>query len=169
MKNLSVKISGTAKQNNLVFIDDKEVKLNKNSFGSYSYDVQTEKDSVNIKIKSILEINSKMWFLTNIFFFIISIFGIFDYRLPKKCLSISFETNVKLKNEQNDISISLLTQQVGKPCAEIKTECGVEEIKNFCEQNIIALKRLKTLRITKIFLWIALIVAVVALFSMGIF
>lgn len=166
MKNLTIKISGAGKQNNLIFIDDKEVKLKKNSFGSYDHTVQTEKDTVNIKIKSLLEINSKMWFLTNIFFFIISVFGIFDIRLPKKCLAVSFEENVKLHGEQNEITIALLTQNADKPCATVKSECEVEEVKNICVQDAVALKRRKTLKTTKILLWVALIITgIVILFT----
>jgi len=163
MKNLKVKITGVGKQNYLISIDEKPVQLKKNSFGSYEHDAQTEKDSVNIKIKTVHEMNSKYWFLTNIFFFIISIFGIFDYRFPKRCLSNSFETNVKLANEQSEINISLLPSQLGRPCAEVKSECEVQEVKNACEQDLVALKRMKTLRITKGILWIALIIAGIVL------
>ena len=166
MKNLTIKISGASKLNNLIFIDDKEVKLKKNSFGSYDHTVQTEKDFVNIKIKSVLEINSKSWFLTNLFFFIISVFGIFDYRMPKKCLSVAFEENVKLTGEQNDITISMLNQIADKPCVLTKSNCEIEEIQNTCIQDKIALKRMKTLKRTKILLWVALIIgAIVFVFT----
>ena len=168
MKNLKIKITGISKQNHLIVIDDKEINVKKNSFGSYEQIVQTEKESVNIKIKTILEIKSNFWFITNLFFFIISLFGILDYRFPKKCLVISYEANIKVPNEQNEATISLLVQQPDKPCAEVKTECEVDEIKNICEQDRLALKRMKTLRITKGILWIALIVTVILLLTMGI-
>jgi len=72
MKNLKIKITGISKQNHLIVIDDKEINVKKNSFGSYEQIVQTEKESVNIKIKTILEIKSNFWFITNLFFFIIA-------------------------------------------------------------------------------------------------
>lgn len=168
MNSLTVKITGASKHNNIILIDDKEVKLKKNSFGSYNHLVETEKESVNIKIKSVLEINSKYWFITNIFFFIISIFGIFDYRLPKKCFSISFEETVKLSSEQNEMTIALLNQIAEKPCAQVTSNCEVEEIQNTCVQDAKALKRMKILKRTKFFLWIALIIgAIIAVFMIN--
>jgi hypothetical protein len=168
LKNLKIKFTGVGKKMPEILIDDKEVKLKKNEFGSFEHTLQTEKDSVNIKVKTFLEVNSKWWLLVNLFFFIISVFGIFDYRLPKDCKVMNFETNVKLSDEQNEVNIALANVLPGKPCAEVNTKCETNEILNICTVDERAKKRLKTLKIIKLVSWLAIIAVSIVLVITGI-
>ncbi len=166
MKSLNVKITGLGKFNPIILIDDKEINAKKNKFGSFEHTEITDKESVNIKIKSLLEIESRFWFIYGIFFFIISLFGILDYRLPKKCVKILYEGNVKLSSENGVINIGLLSMP-GGPCAEVKTECEVTEVANMCEVDKVGLKRLKILKNTKLVMWILLVGTLIGLLAMS--
>ena len=79
MNNINIKIAGANdKFRPNVFIDGKEVKYTKNNNGALELNYATEKDSIEISICKYLEISGKLWFLMSLFFFVISLFGIFD-------------------------------------------------------------------------------------------
>lgn len=168
MKELRIKVTGIRKQNPLFFIDGKEVAFKKNQFGSYDHTVRTEADSVNIKIKTLLELSSRWWFAAGIFFFIISIFGIFDYRFPKNCATISLDVNAKLKNERDEISIHLFKSTGQKTCAEVRGEVEFEEVTNAFVVDPVAQKRRKSLRTAKLFLFLASAATIITLLFTGI-
>lgn len=168
MKSLKIKVSGVRKQNPLFFIDDKEVVFKKNQFGSFEHFVQTEANSVNIKIKTLLELRSRWWFVAGIFFFIISLFGIFDYRFPKSCATISLDLNAKLGKDSQEINIHLFKTTSQKTCAEVRGELEFEEVENAFIVDTTAQKRRKTLRITKLFLFLASAATLIILLFTGI-
>ncbi len=167
MKELRIKISGIRKLSPLFLVDDKQVQFKKNQFGSYEHTVQTESDSVNIKIKTFLELNSKWWFVAGIFFFIISIFGIFDYRYPKNCAKISLDLNAKVNQNREELEIHLFKSTGQKTCAEIKGNLEVEEVENSFIVDAVAQKRRKTLRTTKLVLWLTLAATLIVLLFTG--
>lgn len=150
MKDVYVNFGNNSSLNTLVLIDDKKVEPTKNEFGNSIYHVQTEKESVNIKIYSYSELSSKLWYLMNILFFFISVFGIFDSRPNKSGLSLKAEYNVKLKESNNNISLKYnFPLQAGKEAISFKEDLEAEKIENtyyIDEVEVKRFKRTKTIR-----------------------
>lgn len=108
MKILTLKFLKTQKLNPSILVDGKAVKLEKNSFGNYEIKHQTENDKVEVIIRRYLELSSPLWLLLSLLYFVISIFGIFDYRLDLKCVVINCKFIVPLDdNEENIVLVNL--------------------------------------------------------------
>lgn len=161
MKELEIKLTGA--QNigeTIVSIDDKPVKFKKNEFDSLVCKYQTENDKVNIKVIRMLDIGGVFWFLTQIFFFLITIFGLFDIHHKERCLVVDFETEVDLK-EENTLTLQFNTPQENGTAITLQTDLTNKEISNKYYLDTKAKKKLKALKITKIFLALAILVTVI--------
>ncbi|MGN1207874.1 MAG: hypothetical protein ACI4TI_00195 [Christensenellales bacterium] len=156
MKTLNLTVCGAKKISPTILVDNKPVKLKKNKFGNFCALVQTEKDKVNIKVQKINELSSRLWFLMGIFFFIVSIFGIFDVKQSKKDVTFDSEFEVNLNKEVTNFELLINSQVVDGKAVEYDCESEVVEIKNLCFENKVVTKRKKILLATKIILWIAL-------------
>ncbi len=161
MKQLEIKLTG---QQNLgdtfISIDDKPAKFKRNEFGNVVCKYQTENDKVNIKVYRMLDVGGIGWFITQLFFFIISIFGLLDIHRKEKCMIVDFESNVELK-EQSKITLRLNTPQENGKAIDIETDLNAQEVSNKYYLDTQAMKTLKVLRLTKIILAIAIIVTIV--------
>lgn len=146
-----------------VLVDDKPVKLVKNQFGGLNAKITTEKSSVNIKIQKYNELAGKLWFLMDIMFFIISLFGIFDVRKPKKCIVLDSEFNVNLTSDVTNLEFFVSPLNLDNKNVEIKGEAEINEVKNLCYEDKILKKRKKILFFTKLGLWVCLSVLIIFL------
>lgn len=162
MKELEIKLTG---QQNLgeitINIDDKPVQFKKNNFGNLVCKYQTENDKVNIKIARMLDVGGVLWFITQLLFFVISIFGILDIHHKQKCFVIDFEADVELK-EESKILLQLNTPREDDKAISIETDLSVQEITNKVFVDKKAKKTLKILTISKIILALAIIGAIIA-------
>lgn len=125
---------------------------------------QTTKNKVNVKIVKSLEINSKLWWLSEIFFFIISVLGIFDTRADKRCQVTSCDFDVEL-TKQTNMTVSFNKFEEDGKAVEIESNVAVSENKNVYYIDKIAKKRIKVTRIVKLAFWIALIITAIILAS----
>lgn len=157
MKMLNIKIKTGFVDNNKITIDGNEVKFKKDSYGNYTYAYSTEKDIVNIKIVNYLSINTKTWFITNFLFFLISFFGLFDQRHNKNCIVRNCEFNVKLNQDVSNFDINTFIGANKTGSATIKADTEYETVSNNIYVDEVAQKRYKTLKITKIYTTIAII------------
>lgn len=131
MRELNIKIAGNKKLNPVVEVDGKSVPLSLNKFGNYEGKIQVEKDQVDIKVYRVLELNSKLWFLKYLFYYIISILGIFDVMREKKCIIIDCHLSLTLKgDEQSSILLTCKHMQNQSKAFEIKSNCEVQEHSN---------------------------------------
>ena len=161
MNNINIKIAGANdKIRPNVFIDGKEVKYTKNNYGDLELNYATEKDSIEISICKYLEISGKLWFLMSLFFFVISLFGIFDAQYDKKCIVIDCKYKIKLK-EQTNIKFTLCNIENTGRAVVWEGDCECEQIKNEGYIDKKAKKRLKIMLAVKILMWIALIVGII--------
>lgn len=162
MRELEIKLTGIQNLNETVVnIDDKPVNVKKNEFGSLICKYQTENDKVNIKIYRMLDVGGFVWFITQLFFFVISIFGIFDVHHKEKCMIVDFEADVDLK-EENKITLKFNAPQENAQAINIETDLLSNEVSNKYYLDKKAKKTLKILKITKILLALAIIATVVA-------
>lgn len=159
-----MKINGVNTRGLDIKIDDKKVNLLKNKFGNKVVIYETENPTVNIKIKKYLEINSKAWLLWQMLFFFLSVFGIFDFKLDKKCVVIDCEFEVKLE-EITTLNISMNYVRSLEKALKVDSNADVNEIKNIAYVDEKAKKRMKVLKITKICTFAALLVLAVVLLA----
>lgn len=158
MKTLNLKIRGGIGLNPLIQIDGKNVEYKKDKYEAIEINYKTESDFVDLKIQNVLEIKGKFWWLTQMFFFIISLFGILNPKLNKNLYSIDYQAKINLIEEQNDIVLKLNSTNINKPAIEIVGDVNVEEEVNQIIIDKEAKKRKKVLLISKIISWILLIV-----------
>ncbi len=163
MRELEIKLTGVQNLGEtIISIDDKPVNVKKNEFGNLVCKYQTENDRVNIKVYRILDIGGVLWFITQLFFFIISIFGIFDVHYKERCMVVDFEAEVDLK-EENKLTLQFNTPQENAQAINIQTDLTSREVSNKYYLDAEAKKTLKGLRIAKIILALAIIVTVTIL------
>lgn len=163
MRNLEIKLNGVSSMNPVVLVDDKRVKLKKNSFGNLIANIETEKETANIKVYKYLQINSKLWFLTEIFFFIISLFGVLDYKkdADRNCTVLEADLDVAVK-EQSTLNLVFNSAKKDGKAFEIESSSEVKENSNISYVDNVAKKRKKILKFMKI--GVALAVAVFVVF-----
>lgn len=161
MKEIEIKLTGQQALSGVVVnVDDKPVKFKKNDFGNLICKCQSENDKVNIKVFRMLDVGGMLWFVTQIFFFIISIFGIFDIHHKERCLVVDFETEVDL-NEENKVVLQINSPRENEKAITVQTDLTNQEISNNYYLDSDAKKMLKRLKITKIILALAIIVTII--------
>ncbi len=162
MRDVELKLTGTQNSGEIVVcFDDKPVNFKKNEFGSLICKYHTENNKVNIKAFGMLDVGGIVWFITQIFFFLISVFGIFDIHRKEKCMVLNFETEVDLK-EENKITLQLNSPQENGQAIDVQTDLTNREISNRYYLDTKAKKTLKILRLTKIFLTLAIVITTIA-------
>lgn len=158
MREVEIKLTGQQIIGDTVIkIDDKPVKFKKNKFGSLVCKYQTESDKINIKVFRTLDVGGIFWFLTQIFFFLISIFGIFDVHHKERCLVIDFESEFELK-EENKITLQVNSPRENEGAISIETSLISQVVSNKYYLDTNAKKLLKYLKFTKIFLILAIVI-----------
>lgn len=162
LNTLNLKITNVANFKPTIYVDDKMLKYKRDNFGGLTTTYKTEKTSVKVEIKKLYDINGPLWFLTSLFFFVISIFGIFDLKPDKKCYSVvaSFNINVT-KNCNLKIKFKPRSQSSEQAFELEQTDCEITgETGNKYFVDEVAKKRYKIMRIVKICCWVALFIVI---------
>lgn len=160
MRNLELKLKGCAGIVPVVKIDNKYIKLKNNSFGNRVANFQTDKEKVNVKVYRYLELGGKFWLLAEIFFFLISLFGILDAKRDRNAVVLDVDLDVIL-TEQTSLELALNTKKGNDKGASIESNAEVQENSNVCFVDKVVAKRKKAL----IFIKIGIFVAVAALIA----
>lgn len=160
MNTLNLKISGCPKGQATVLVDNKKLKMKRNNYGNMEGTFQTDKSSVEISVYKYLEINGKLWALMSLIFFVISLFGILEPRYDKHCIVYAYKIKVDL-NETSEVKLALNGYSNNGRAFEISTECQNQELTNIYYVDNKAKKRLKIMKVVKIFMWIGLIVGII--------
>ena len=161
MRELEIKFTGRPNINETaVYIDDAPVEYTKNKNGQWICKYQTENDKVNIKVYRMLDVGGIWWFLTQILFFLISIFGIFDVHRKERCLVIDFEAEVDLR-EQNNITLQFTRPKENQAAINVQTDLPTQVISNSYYTDTKAKKLRKGLMLTKLFTALAIIAIII--------
>ncbi len=161
MRELELKLTGWKVLGTvLVSIDDKPVKCKKNRYGNLVCNYQTESDRANIRIYRLLDVGGFVWFLTQIFFFLITIYGIFDVHRKERCWVIDFEAEVELK-DTNYMTLQCNYPRENGNAINVQTDTVCRELSNSFFLDRKAKKTLKWLKLTKFLLAVAITVIVV--------
>lgn len=159
MKELHLKLKGIKKINPVVEVNGQNVKLKKDKFGNYENEILVNTNDVDIKVYRYLELNSKLWWLLSIFYFVISIFGIFDTLKEKNCIVIDFHLKINMSEIDNaNIELCAKTFQTQGKAFEIVSNCNYEEISNTYFLDARAKKRKRLLAFVKVIIFIGAIV-----------
>lgn len=166
MNQLNLQITGESNLENAVIeIDGKPVNLKRNKSKKLAYSHSTTQDKAVIRICKYLDVGGVVWFLTQIFFFLISIFGIFDLHSKNRCLCFDYFLEVDLQ-ENSDVKLYCKPPRENQPAIQVETELQTAESGNVYFVNKKAKRTLKGLRITKILLTIAIIILAVIIVVM---
>ncbi len=158
MNNIDLKLINCANFKPSVEVDGNTLQYKKDNFGALTTQYTTDKSQIKIEINKYYDVLGPWWFLTSLFFFIISIFGILDIRPDKKCISLktTFLINVR---ENSKIKIVFKTRKNGEKAVEVTCENAeiTQEEGNTYYVEEQAKKRYKVLRVTKVFMWLGVI------------
>ena len=161
MKTLRVKILGGLSYTPVAIIDGEEKKMKYNKDGSREIIHQTESDKVVLQIENALELKSRFWWITQMFFFFISLFGILNPRLSKVVTKIEYKSTIELPAEDNYVELKISCDKKNDKCIYVNCDCGVqEEINNYSDDSEIR-KRKKILLISKISAWAILLIILI--------
>ncbi|MCM1043802.1 MAG: hypothetical protein NC350_06355 [Corallococcus sp.] len=153
MNTLSIKINKSVFTTSEVTVDGQSVRFVKNKFGNYEHNLKTEKNAVEITLKTRNELNDRFWFLWSMLFFLISCFGIFDVRYNKNCLSYDCKFIISLTGS----SVTVAPQNGNEQRVAVVGDCAVAELSNNVFKDERLKKRFKILRLTKLLTWIVII------------
>ena len=155
MNKLNLKLMNPQENQIFCTINDEIIKFKKDKSGHAVYEHQTEDQSVEIRVFKYLEVNSPLYFLWQILFFFVSIFGVFNKPLDKHCIVVEYKAKINLKEETNvKIKLNFLPQKKIGAVVESDTEIFEETNRVFVDKE--AKKRKKKLLITQAFLWVML-------------
>ena len=161
MKTLELKLNGRPEiGETIITVDDKPIKFKKNNFGNLTAKYQTANDKVKIKIYNTLDVGGIFWFITQIFFFLVSIFGIFDLHEKQKCIGLDFAMEVDLKDE-NKLTLQFNTPRTEGKAINVETDLTYRESSNQYHFDNQAKRTIKRLRWAKVICGIAVVAAIV--------
>jgi len=162
MKQLNLKFNNLKHLSPTVKVDDTYVRVKKNEFGNYTANFSTEKDEVTVYIYRFLEISGKLWFLMQMLFFIISIFGLLDIRLDKHCIVLDCSFKIRLKDSENNFTCNFdINEQSGEGEAlKYESNCEVETLSNAYFVDKKAKKRRKFCKSLKATFWVVLVIII---------
>lgn len=137
-----------------VLLDGKEAKFKKTKTSCLECDYVTENSSVDIEIHRIPDVGGFWWFITQLFFFLISIFGIFDTHAKESCMQIQYKGRIDLR-ETNSVRISFKVPKENTPAVQLQSDLFLSESENLYVLDKALKKKIKWLKVSKILLFFA--------------
>ena len=156
MNNLNIILKEKLRPYTDVMIDNEIVVPKKVKKGVYKIDYPTENSSVTLHVRSYSRYQTKWWFVLEIFYFLISIFGIFDQRFDKYCYTTHCKINLGVSN-QTDIKLRIVSPRNNGVVVKIESDLQVQEIENVYKIDEVAKNKQKKLIIGKAFTVLAVV------------
>ena len=128
MAKLELEIVGYNNALNFLTINGKKVKM-VNDKKSNKRSCFVEADKAEVIVCKTHNYTGKHWFWWNLFYYLISVFGIFDFNNNKRCLVVDFRFNLNLENDTK-VMMKINNFEDGGKFAEIESEVELEEISN---------------------------------------
>lgn len=163
MKKLTLVIGGNTNFNPSVLINGCNLKYKEDKRGNKSYEIESEKDEIDIEIFKWFDIESKHWLLTSIIFYIISFFGLFDIRDNKKPYSLKYKGKIKLNEEENNLKVMLNSFKPDELAFVFEGNCALEANetnKYFIDENVVS-RRKKLKKVKKIIRLVVLALVII--------
>ena len=162
MNKLILKVMNPQYNGTVLYINDEIVKPEKDKQGHETYICETANPTVDIKLYKYLEVNNPAYFLWQILFYLISIFGLFDKRPDKGCTILKYHSTITLDGS-TDVIMRISKSKKDVTAAQLECSTSVVEHENVRMTDKKAKKKLKGLKITKFFLFIAFVVGLALL------
>lgn len=163
MNDLLVRVSNVLYEQSEVLVNGKKENFVSNGRGSYELNINASgNDEIQIVRKH--ELTSPLWLLWGLLFFVISCFGIFDVRYSKAA-SLRCTINV-VSQGGGKVQLTPNVSRDGAGVVIANSNCEVSVVENTSDSALLK-KRLKTLRIIKLLLWLALIATIVVFVVVG--
>ncbi len=164
MKQLTLHVKGAGRINPTIMIDGHRVKTKKNKFGTLDIQYATEKEKVEVAIYRHLQLASPFWLLIELFFYLISIFGILDSARQKTNIVLDCKFLVDLTGQESgEVNVAVLVTKQNGDAIKIDSPLPTEIISNlYCVDKTIK-RRQTILKWLKIAIFIATVVLVVVL------
>ncbi|MDE5546568.1 MAG: hypothetical protein K2I88_03805 [Anaeroplasmataceae bacterium] len=160
MPNLTIYIKNYSSLKPTIFIDDKEIKIQKKngkSFCSVSCNTLTK-----LKIKNYHPLNQRFGFIFCYFFFLISLLGIFDIRYRNKEKTLLFSAELYLK-EDSVLDLHYNTFSKDQEAVELTGDCAFRILENQYTLDQELKRKIRLMKILKIVSWICFIIILAVL------
>lgn len=158
----TIKVKPTTRYSPVIRLDGKKIKFKKAASGMLEADVDVAEGTV-MEINNWNTIAGGMWFLTEMFYFFIGIFGIFDTGREKFNMAFRFRA-VLHPVQGSQITVGWInSQQEGSPAVEFIRNFEAEITDNAFYGQKQFRKRRRIARFAKFVIWLALIGAAIAI------
>lgn len=162
MNKLVLKLMNPQHNGTIVYVDNKIITPQKDKNGHEIYEYETNGSTVDVSLYKYLEVNSPAYFLWQILFFFVSIFGIFDKRPDKGCVILKYHSTITLDGG-TEIIMRVNKNKKDVTAVQLEGAQHVVEHENIRMTDKKAKKKLKGLRITKFFLFVAFVIGIIFL------
>ena len=160
MAKLEVNLYGSNETIKLATINGKPLKITSVTNGVGCCKMEIADNKAELAIYKTHHYSSKFWFLTNLLYFIISVFGIFDVKQDKNCPVIDCRYILYLE-EETKIGLKPFTFTDGGKVAEVTSTAPVKEISNIQYFDKVAQKKHKIMKGVKIALTVLSVIGVI--------
>ena len=160
MAKLEVNLYASNEAVKLATVNDKPLKITSVTNGVGCCKMEIADNKAELAIYKTHHYSSKLWFLTNLIYFIISVFGIFDVRHDKNCPVIDCRYILYL-DEETKVNLKPFSFTDGGKVAEITSSSPVKEISNIQYFDKVAQKKHKIMKGVKIALTVLSVIGVI--------
>ena len=167
MSLLTIKVRSLKKYAVQVLVDGRRVKGKSDKTGNMIYTYHTDEDKAKVEIFNVNELSSPLWWLWSIFYFFISVFGIFDSGYGNNFFDVRCNFFVDTTRDAN-LQVKIGANVDGTrsnvwQCNTVATPIDNE----FCKNQLLQ-KRIKNNKILKVFLWILTIAIAVTITALNV-
>ena len=159
-KTLHIKIASGPRFRCRLTADGVPVRLACNRYGNREGTVHTDRNQVRIRIETVDMLSGPLWLLSEFFFFLISVFGIFDVRHPydRSGRAVRCSFLVDLDRPEARLQCVALPFTEGGAACSVSSDVRVAEEENRAFTDRAQRRRATAVRVMKILLWAILIV-----------
>lgn len=162
MSVLNIKVRSLKKYAVQVLVDGRRVKGKSDKTGNMVYTYHTDNAETKVEIFNVNELSSPLWWLWSIFYFFISVFGIFDSGYGNNFFDVRCNFSVDTTSDAN-LQVKIGVSDNGARHNVWQCDTCATPIANEFSKNELLQKRIKSNKILKVFLWILTIAIVVAI------
>ena len=159
MNTLNIKVRGNSAPIDML-ADGKPLPIEKDKSGNRVYHLDTARDTVEVRIVEYLPIRGKFWFLRELFFFLVGLFGIFSFRGNRKSIACDCLFEIPLAGTTEVLFRMNRKRKSGK-AVEVKSDAHVTEHANEFFVDKIARRRSRVCGWLAAIFWVGLIVATI--------
>lgn len=164
MKEVIIDLWGHCPYKPVVKIDGKMIEYTRKEHSRYVINYMTDKEKISVSVYKYLEINGKFWFLWQLLYCFLSVFGLFDFRADRKCICYDLKFDLTLSQDKTNVSVKILKPKKTGFAADIKVKNGLWVTSNSFFVDKKARRRTLFMFFIKLALLAAAVIAVVFYF-----